>query len=258
MSSESNPLILSLKIRELIDPISKDFLKSKQEISNNTKYDIVQIEDLVENLTPDVLHNLKDFINDNGHLILLFSEKFKNEDNSMMKNVSNLKFAGYIETKIETVGNIFKLSGKKRKGRNEKKVENPWKNINLDVQSDLILEEELVDPFDSYQKFSKKSDCVTKPKPCKSCNCGRAEKEDGQSQIAVNANASSCGRCYLGDAFRCSGCPYKGLAAFEPGDKVDFNDVNGNNFGNAEAHAPFEAEEVNVKLDNTNKVKIDI
>lgn len=101
--------------------------------------------------------------------------------------------------------------------------------------------------LDDLNQANEKTAPECRPKPgrrrraCKDCTCGLAsqieaedakrranaddvlklEKDDlTEMDFTVEGKTGSCGNCSLGDAFRCDGCPYKGLPAFKPGEEV--------------------------------------
>ncbi|XP_006459931.1 hypothetical protein AGABI2DRAFT_135195 [Agaricus bisporus var. bisporus H97] len=123
----------------------------------------------------------------------------------------------------------------------------------IDPES-LLTEADKARPEPVCEPFS--TNAPRRKKACKGCTCGLAELEEEERQngkvvlldgsqtgetmvvtqsekerllnAAKNAPkaTSSCGSCFLGDAFRCAGCPYLGLPAFKPGEKVEI-DVGG-------------------------------
>jgi len=113
---------------------------------------------------------------------------------------------------------------------NNKPSSNTWKLTDGDGDDDLIDEDELLDEEDLKRPDPaslKACGTTGKRKACKDCSCGLAEELAGETKNTKDTLAvkSSCGSCYLGDAFRCAACPYLGTPAFKPGEKVQLSDT---------------------------------
>jgi len=137
------------------------------------------------------------------------------------------------------VGSSAKLRinlNKKRPAASEQDKENAKKtwtlsaNDILDDDLDLIDDDELLDENDLKKPTNEelKASCGTsgagkKKKACKNCTCGLAEELENGVELQPKSVTSACGSCYLGDAFRCGSCPYLGMPAFKPGEKVELN-----------------------------------
>lgn len=111
------------------------------------------------------------------------------------------------------------------------KVKTDWSQLGQE-DTNLINEEDLLDEED-LNKPNKVDDCEfgAEKKACKNCTCGRADEENQTTKPKLTMEMienpgvnSSCGSCSLGDAFRCAGCPYKGLPSFKPGEKIVLSD----------------------------------
>lgn len=104
-----------------------------------------------------------------------------------------------------------------------------------DGEDDLIDEEELLGEEygvnaangDAQRIEAEKAGCgvagsKAPKKACANCTCGLAEGKVTKltKDMIENPQSGGCGSCSLGDAFRCAGCPYRGLPAFKLGEKI--------------------------------------
>ncbi|XP_015436333.1 PREDICTED: anamorsin homolog isoform X1 [Dufourea novaeangliae] len=196
--------------------------------------------------------NSKTFLEDSlkaikpaGILIIYESFEQKKDAQSLYdKRVSNLKLAGFkvkspadldIQLKnlllcvYKDLNNISEIVAEKPSFEIGSSVtlnfgqasSNVWK-LDSAVDEDLIDEDDLLDETDVLKpQASSLRVCSTtgKRKACKDCSCGLAEELSGKV-VEDKTVKSSCGNCYLGDAFRCASCPYLGMPAFKPGEKI--------------------------------------
>lgn len=86
------------------------------------------------------------------------------------------------------------------------------------MDENTLLDSHLLAPppaMSSHTTKTAEDDCGGR-EPCADCTCGR---KNGVSvpQQQQQITSSSCGKCNLGDAFRCASCPYLGKPAFKAG-----------------------------------------
>lgn len=86
------------------------------------------------------------------------------------------------------------------------------------IDEDDLLNDDILAPPPEMGPRTAGDDCDGR-KPCDNCTCGRADAAAASDAAPKNAPSSSCGKCNLGDAYRCASCPYLGKPAFKAGEE---------------------------------------
>lgn len=220
------------------------FLGEKLSIKAASVELIISVIKTVDLITEDLLEEFGRILKPGGNILFqmpLASSDNSNEQQSTLER--KLLFAGFLDVQaLETKAflqiesaHYLTVKGKKASWKagssfslknNTKTV--PKIQLQLDDDSDLIDEDSLLTEEDLKKpQLPVAGDCGvgSTRKACKNCTCGRAEEEEKTVKLGLTTEQiynpkSSCGSCGLGDAFRCSGCPYKGLPPFKLGEKV--------------------------------------
>ena len=90
------------------------------------------------------------------------------------------------------------------------------------VDEDALLSSSVLAPPPAMSAVAAASadDCSGR-QPCDNCTCGRAADAADKAAATTPTTAvasSACGKCHLGDAFRCASCPHLGKPAFKAGE----------------------------------------
>ncbi|XP_054165003.1 anamorsin homolog [Oppia nitens] len=187
----------------------------------------------VQQLDDQHLNRLLSSLKPKGRLIIK-----KSKDCTTGSLVTSLKLNGFVNL-IETndditvskpeyeVGSSVKLNFGDNKSSSTSKIWSLAAMEIIDDSVDLIDDNELLTEEDKTlpDPQSLKVCATTKQrKACANCSCGLAEELESEALQKIKENSqnakSSCGNCYLGDAFRCAKCPYLGMPAFKAGEKV--------------------------------------
>ncbi|XP_062163289.1 anamorsin homolog [Alnus glutinosa] len=152
-------------------------------------------------------------------------------DKTISALVRKLLLAGFLEAEVLGLKSMVKAKKPVWKIGSSFTIKKVTKSSpKVQINDDLIDEDSLLSEEDLKKpQLPLVDDCEvgSTRKACKNCTCGRAEAEQkveiGPTTEQINNPQSACGSCGLGDAFRCSTCPYKGLPPFKLGEKVSLS-----------------------------------